>query len=68
MIQGEFMKKKELSEIIMEKIKQLDESENMKDFILKVLEKERYNIEYPKQNYLKDFEELATHYSNREGN
>lgn len=60
------MKKTELNEIIRKKIKCLDESEHMKNFLFEILEIERQNLEYPKARYTQDYISLATDYSNKE--
>lgn len=60
------MKKTELNDIIMNKIDKLNDSQSMKNFIIRVLDIERYNVVYAKPQYTKEYVDLATNYSNKE--
>lgn len=60
------MKKTELNDIIMNKIDKLDDSQSMKDFIIGILNMERYNVVYAKPQYTKEYIDLATKYSKKE--
>lgn len=60
------MRKTELNEIIKKKIMELNDSENMKEFLFEILNVEIQNIEYIKAQYTKDYIESATRFSNKE--
>ena len=60
------MKKNELNDIIKNKIDKLDDSQSMKDFIIGILNMERYNVVYAKPQYTKEYIDLATKYSKKE--
>ena len=60
------MKKTELNDIIMNKIDKLDDSQSMKDFIIGILNMERYNVIYARPQYTKEYVDHATKYSNKE--
>ncbi|MCK5724750.1 MAG: hypothetical protein KAI84_19605 [Gammaproteobacteria bacterium] len=61
------MRKSELNEIIENKIIELDDSQSMKEFLIKILNIERQNTVYSKPQYTKDYINLATDLSRKEG-
>lgn len=61
------MRKSELNEMIEKKIMELDDSQSMKEFLIKILNIERQNAVYSKPQYTKDYINLATDLSRKEG-
>ena len=61
------MRKSELNEIIENKIIELDDSQSMKEFLIKILNIERQNTVYSKPQYTKDYIYYATELSGKEG-
>ena len=61
------MRKSELNEIIENKIIELDDSQNMKEFLIKILNIERQNTMYSRPQYTRDYINYATDLSGKEG-
>ncbi|MHA1482280.1 MAG: hypothetical protein ACTSQA_02440 [Candidatus Heimdallarchaeaceae archaeon] len=61
------MRKSELNKMIEKKIMELDDSQSMKEFLIKILNIERQNTVYSKPQYTKDYINLATDLSRKEG-
>lgn len=60
------MRKTELNEIIKKKVCELDDSQNMKNFLLEILDIERQNVVYSKTQYTKDYLYFATEFSKKD--
>ena len=61
------MRKSELNEMIEKKIMELDDSQSMKEFIIKILNTERENTVYSRPQYTNDYIYYATELSGKEG-
>ncbi len=61
------MRRTELNEIIRDKIASMDESPQMKAFLLDILEFERQNLHAARPQYSKVYLARATDYSKKEG-
>jgi hypothetical protein len=60
------MKKSELNVIITKEIESLEETDQMKEFLYKVLALEKRNIGYPDSKSIKDFTSNAIDFSRKE--
>ena len=62
-MEGEKMKKTEVNEIIKERILGLKDTEQMKAFLLEIIESELRNLNMPKARYTRDFMDAAARLS-----
>ncbi len=60
------MKKNEINEIIRKKILELDESDQMKEFLLEIIMSELKNLDAARAKYTQEYTELAMELSKGE--
>lgn len=59
------LKKTELNEIIREKISIINDSDDMKNFLIEILEFERTNFMFEKTHYTKEYENQIKKYNKK---